>query len=411
VAQVLLLAMPLEGQLDQPVEQLRVGHPARLEQLGVDARLGEPGDRVDLVDEHAIRAALERGGVGPDQIDYVIMGQVLTAGAGQNPARIAAVGAGIPMSVPAITVNKVCLSGIDAIVLADQLLRAGDYDIVVAGGMESMSLAPHLLPSGFGYGDIMVHDSLERDGLWDYFTNQSMGALTDVTNAAGSGASREEQDTFAAESHLKAAKAWKDGLFDDEVVPVTMPQRRGDPLVVSKDEGIRVDASPASLAGLRPSFRPDGTITAGSSSPLSDGAAAVVITSRHTAQRLGLTWLAQIGSHASVAGPDSTLQLQPARAVAAACAKSGLAPTDLDLLEINEAFAAVGIVSTRQLGVDPARVNIDGGAIALGHPLGSTGARLITTLLHELERSDKEIGLVTMCCGGGLGTGTLIQRV
>ena len=357
----------------------------------------------------AIRAALERSHIPPASVGYVIMGQVVTAGAGQNPARIAAVGAGIPMSVPAITINKVCLSGIDAIVLADQLLRAGDYDIVVAGGMESMSLAPHLLPSGFGYGDIMVHDSLERDGLWDYFTNQSMGALTDVTNAAGSGASREEQDTFAAESHLKAAKAWKDGLFDDEVVPVTIPQRRGDPLVVSKDEGIRADASAASLAGLRPSFRPDGTITAGSSSPLSDGAAAVVITSRQTAQRLGLTWLAQIGSHASVAGPDSTLQLQPARAITAACAKSGIAPSDLDLLEINEAFAALGIVSIRHLGVDSARVNIDGGAIALGHPLAMSGARICLHLALALARRGGGIGAAALCGGGGQGEALLLH--
>ncbi len=357
----------------------------------------------------AIREALERSHVPPESVDYVIMGQVVSAGAGQNPARIAAAAAGVPMSVSAVTINKVCLSGIDAIILADQLIRSGDYDVVVAGGMESMSQAPHLLPSGFGYGDVMVHDALERDGLWDYFTNQSMGALTEDTNAATGGPIRTEQDAFAAHSHVKAAKAWKDGLFDNEVVAVNVPQRRGEPELVTKDEGIRTDISVGSLAGLRPSFRPDGTITAGSSSPLSDGAAAVVITSRQTAERLGLTWLAQIGSHASVAGPDSTLQLQPAQAIESACAKSGLLPTDLDLVEINEAFAAVGIVSTRQLGVDPARVNVDGGAIALGHPLGMSGTRIVLHLALALARAGGGTGAAALCGGGGQGEALLLH--
>ena len=358
----------------------------------------------------AIREALERAHVPAESVGYVIMGQVVSAGAGQNPARIAAAEAGIPMSVPAVTINKVCLSGIDAIVLADQMIRAGDYDIVVAGGMESMSQAPHLLPPGFPYGDILMHDSVERDGLWDYFTNQSMGTLTEDRNAEGGGIVRTEQDAFAAHSHLKAAKAWKDGLFDDEVVSVIVPQRRGEPEVVSKDEGIRTDVTAVSLAGLRPAFRADGTITAGSSSPLSDGAAAVVITSRSNAERLGLTWLAEIGAHATVAGPDSTLQLQPAHAIRAACEKSGLQPTELDLIEINEAFAAVGIVSTRELGVDPARVNTDGGAIALGHPLGMSGTRIVLHLALALARHGGGIGAAALCGGGGQGE-ALVLRV
>lgn len=357
----------------------------------------------------AIRAALERSHVAPESVGYVVMGQVITAGAGQNPARIAAAGAGIPMSAPAVTVNKVCLSGIDAIVLADQLVRSGDYDIVVAGGMESMSLAPHLLPSALGYGDVAIHDALERDGLWDYFTDQSMGALTEAANSVPGGVSRVDQDAFATASHVNAAKAWKEGVFEDEVVPVTVPQRRGEPVVVTRDEGIRTDVSAVSLAALRPSFRADGTITAGSASPLSDGAAAVVITSRRTAERLGLTWLAEITSHASVGGPDSTLQAQPARAIEAACAKAGLSPTDLDLLEINEAFAAVGIVSCRQLGVDPARVNIDGGAIALGHPLGMSGARISLHLALALARRGGGTGAAALCGGGGQGEALLLH--
>ena len=313
------------------------------------------------------------------------------------------------MSAPAVTVNKVCLSGIDAIILADQLIRCGDYDIVVAGGMESMSLAPHLLPSTLGYGDVAMHDALERDGLWDYFTDQSMGALTEDANRSEGGVSRAEQDAFAAASHVKAANAWKEGLFDHEVVPVTVPQRRGDPLVVRRDEGIRTDVSVVSLAALRPSFRSDGTITAGSASPLSDGAAAVVVTSRRTAERLGLSWLAEIASHACVGGPDSTLQLQPARAIAAACAKAGLSLTDLDLLEINEAFAAVGVASTRALGVDPDRVNIDGGAIALGHPLGMSGARISLHLALALGRRGGGIGAAALCGGGGQGEALLLR--
>jgi len=357
----------------------------------------------------AIRAALDRSGIEPATIDYVVMGQVVTAGAGQNPARIAAVGARIPMGVPATTVNNVCLSGMNSIVLADQLIRCGDYDIVVAGGMESMSQAPHLLPSAFSYGDIMVHDSLERDGLWDYFTNQSMGALTDEANGTELGISRADQDSFAVESHRRAAAAWDEGVFDDEVVPVRVPRRRGGEDILVKDEGIRVDASLEAMANLKPAFRPDGTMTAGTSSPLSDGAAAVVVTSRRTADRLGLNWLAEITAHSTVAGPDSTLQYQPAYAIEKACKTGGLSPSELDLVEINEAFATVGIASTRRLGLDPARVNVDGGAIALGHPLGMSGTRITLHLALALARRREGFGAAALCGGGGQGEAVILR--
>ncbi|PPJ17208.1 acetyl-CoA C-acetyltransferase, partial [Nocardia nova] len=327
----------------------------------------------------AIKAALERGGVAPEQVDYVIMGQVLTAGAGQMPARQAAVAGGIPMDVAALTLNKVCLSGINAIALADQLIRAGEYEIVVAGGQESMSRAPHMLEKsreGFKYGDVTLRDHMAYDGLHDIFTDQAMGALTESRNA-GDGIGRAEQDAFAAASHQKAAAAWKNGVFADEVVPVSVPQRKGDPIVVSEDEGVRPDTTVESLGKLRPAFAKDGTITAGSASQISDGAAAVVVMSKQKAQALGLSWIAEIGAAGVVAGPDSTLQDQPANAIAKACAKEGIAPADLDLVEINEAFAAVGIASTRKLGIDPDKVNVNGGAIAIGHPLGMSGARIV----------------------------------
>ena len=356
----------------------------------------------------AIRAAIERSGVSPDAIGYVVMGHVVTAGAGQNPARIAAVAAGVPMAVPAVTVNNVCLSGMNSIVLADQLIRSGDYDIVVAGGMESMSQAPHLLPSAFSYGDVMVHDALERDGLWDYFTNQSMGALTDETNGGHDQITRLDQDAFAVDSHRRAAAAWDAGVFADEVVPVAVPRRRGGEDIIEKDEGIRVDANLEAMATLRPAFRPDGTLTAGTSSPLSDGAAAVVITSRRTAERLGLTWLAEITAHATVAGPDSTLQHQPAHAIETACKTAGVQATELDLVEINEAFAAVGVASTRLLGVDPAKVNADGGAIALGHPLGMSGTRITLHLALALARRGGGVGAAGLCGGGGQGQAVVL---
>lgn len=359
----------------------------------------------------AIKAALERGGVAPEQVDYVIMGQVLTAGAGQIPARQAAVAAGIPMDVPALTVNKVCLSGINAIALADQLIRAGEYEIVVAGGQESMSRAPHMLEKsreGFKYGDVTLRDHMAYDGLHDIFTDQAMGALTESRNA-GDGIGRAEQDAFAAASHQKAAAAWKNGVFTDEVVPVSVPQRKGDPIVVSEDEGVRADTTVESLGKLRPAFAKDGTITAGSASQISDGAAAVVVMSKAKAQELGLSPIAEIGAAGVVAGPDSTLQDQPANAIAKACAKEGISPADLDLVEINEAFAAVGIASTRKLGIDPEKVNVNGGAIAIGHPLGMSGARIVLHLALELKRRGGGVGAAALCGGGGQGDALIVR--
>ncbi len=361
----------------------------------------------------AIRGALDKAGLRPETVEYVIMGQVLTAGAGQIPARQAAAKAGIPLTVPALTVNKVCLSGIDAIALADQLIRAGEFEVVVAGGQESMSQAPHLLPGsrqGFKYGDVPLRDHMQHDGLWDAFTDQAMGSLTEAANAADRHFSREEQDAYAARSHQLAAQAWKNGLFDDEVVPVPIPQRKGDPVLFKDDEGIRPDTTVETLARLRPAFRPDGTITAGSASPISDGAAAVVVMSRAKAEELGLTWLAEIGAHGVVAGPDSTLQHQPATAIRKACAKEGIEIADLDLLEINEAFAAVGLASARELGVDVELMNVNGGAIALGHPIGMSGARVVLHLALELARRGGGIGAAALCGGGGQGD-ALVLRV
>ncbi|MFD4180418.1 acetyl-CoA C-acetyltransferase [Rhodococcus sp. NPDC058514] len=361
----------------------------------------------------AIRGALEKAGVAPEKVEYVIMGQVLTAGAGQMPARQAAVAAGIPMDVPALSINKVCLSGVDAIALADQLIRAGEFGIVVAGGQESMSRAPHMLEKsreGFKYGDVSMRDHMAYDGLHDIFTDQAMGLLTEQVNQEEAAhITREEQDAFAAASHQNAARAWKNGLFDDEVVPVEIPQRKGDPIVFAEDEGIRADTTVESLSALRPAFSKDGTITAGSASPISDGAAAVVVMSKAKAQELGLTWIAEIGAHGVVAGPDSTLQSQPARAIAKACAKEGIAPTDLDLIEINEAFAAVGIASTRELGLDAAKVNVNGGAIAVGHPLGMSGARIALHLALELGRRGGGVGAAALCGGGGQGDALIIR--
>ncbi|MHA4850778.1 acetyl-CoA C-acetyltransferase [Rhodococcus sp. MSC1_016] len=361
----------------------------------------------------AIKGALEKAGVAPDQVEYVIMGQVLTAGAGQMPARQAAVAAGIPMDVPALTVNKVCLSGIDAIALADQLIRAGEFEVVVAGGQESMSRAPHLLEKsreGFKYGDVTMRDHMAFDGLHDIFTDQAMGNLTEARNKSDSvPVSREDQDAFAAASHQNAARAWKDGLFDDEVVPVSIPQRKGDPVVFAADEGVRADTTIDTLAKLRPAFAKDGTVTAGSASQISDGAAAVVVMSKAKAEELGLEWLAEIGPHGVVAGMDSTLQSQPARAIAKACAKEGIDPKDLDLVEINEAFAAVGIVSTRELGLDPAKVNVNGGAIAVGHPLGMSGARVTLHLALEMQRRGGGVGVAALCGGGGQGDALIVR--
>jgi acetyl-CoA C-acetyltransferase len=360
----------------------------------------------------AIQGALERAGVSPEQVDYVIMGQVLQAGTGQIPARQAATKAGIPMSVPALTVNKVCLSGMNAIALADQLVRAGEYDIVVAGGQESMTNAPHLLPKsreGYKYGDVQVLDHMAYDGLWDVFTDQAMGALTEKCNTDGLNLSREQQDGFSARSHQRAAEGWKNGLFDDEVVKVEVPQRRGDALVVDTDEGVRGDTSAESLGKLRPAFAKDGTITAGSASQISDGGCAVVVMSKAKAEELGLTWLAEVGAAGSVAGPDSTLQMQPANAIAQACRKEGIDPADLDLVEINEAFAAVGIASARELGIDEDKVNVNGGAIALGHPIGMSGARIVLHLALELRRRGGGVGAAALCGGGGQGDALIVR--
>ncbi|MFC9839376.1 acetyl-CoA C-acetyltransferase [Rhodococcus sp. NPDC127530] len=360
----------------------------------------------------AIDAALGKAGVAPDQVQYVIMGQVLTAGAGQMPARQAAAKAGIPMSTPSLNINKVCLSGVESIILADQFIRSGAFDVIVAGGMESMSQAPHLLPGsrgGFKYGDVTLVDHMALDGLHDAFTDQPMGLLTEAGNDKDVIA-REDQDAFAARSHQLAAKAWDNGIFDDEVVAVEIPARRGESTWLRRDEGIRPDTTAQTLARLRGAFRDGGTVTAGNASTINDGAAAVVVMSKERAEAEGLTWLAEIGEHGMVAGPDSGLQFQPSGAIAKACDAAGIAPAELDLIEINEAFAAVGIASTRELGVDPDRVNVNGGAIALGHPIGMSGARITLHLALELQRRGGGTGAVALCGGGGQGD-ALILRV
>ncbi|HEV7626808.1 MAG TPA: acetyl-CoA C-acetyltransferase [Streptomyces sp.] len=362
----------------------------------------------------AIKAALERAGIGGDQVEYVIMGQVLQAGAGQIPARQAAVKAGIPMNVPALTINKVCLSGLDAIALADQLVRAGEFDVVVAGGQESMTNAPHLLPNsreGYKYGAVEMLDAMAHDGLTDSFENIPMGASTEKHNTR-LGIARPEQDEIAARSHQRAAAAQKNGLFDAEITPVEVPQRKGDPVVFSQDEGIRGETTAESLGKLRPAFAKDGTITAGSASQISDGAAAVVVMSRAKAEELGLEWLAEIGAHGNVAGPDNSLQSQPSRAIEHALSKQdgGPSASDLDLIEINEAFAAVAVQSIKDLGVSPEKVNVNGGAIALGHPIGMSGARIVLHLALELQRRGGGIGAAALCGGGGQGD-ALVLRV
>ncbi|WP_255952005.1 acetyl-CoA C-acetyltransferase [Streptomyces odontomachi] len=359
----------------------------------------------------AIKAALERAGVTGDQVQYVIMGQVLQAGAGQIPARQAAVKAGIPMDVPALTINKVCLSGLDAIALADQLIRAGEFDVVVAGGQESMTNAPHLLPQGrqgVKYGAMQVLDAMAHDGLTDSFENIAMGESTEKHNTR-LGIARPEQDAFAALSHQRAAAAQQAGRFKAEITPVTIPQRRGEPVVFDTDEGIRAETTVESLAKLRPAFSKDGTITAGSASQISDGAAAVVVMSRARAEALGLTWLAEIGAHGNVAGPDNSLQSQPSRAIQHALKKDGLSVGDLDLIEINEAFAAVAVQSMNDLGVTSERVNVNGGAIALGHPIGMSGARLALHLALELQRRGGGVGAAGLCGGGGQGDALIVR--
>jgi acetyl-CoA C-acetyltransferase len=359
----------------------------------------------------AIAGALERAGVRPDQVDYVIMGQVLQAGAGQIPARQAAVAAGIPMTVPALTVNKVCLSGLDAIALAAQAIRLGEHDVVVAGGMESMTRTPHLLPNsraGYKYGPFEVLDSMALDALTDAFDHLSMGESTE-NSGRKLGITREQQDEFAARSHQRAATAVKDGLFAAEIVGVPIPQRGGEPLLVTEDEGIRANTTVESLAKLRPAFAKDGTITAGSASQISDGAAAVVVTSAEFAERAGLTILAEIGAHGNVAGPDNSLHSQPSHAISQALAKAGQSVSDLDLIEINEAFSVVAIQSMRDLGVTPDMVNVNGGAIAIGHPIGASGCRIALHLVYELGRRGGGLGAAGLCGGGGQGEALLFQ--
>lgn len=360
----------------------------------------------------ALRRALERSGLSPDAVDAVIFGQVLQAGAGQNPARQTAIAAGIGWDVPAVTINKVCLSGLVSVTDAARLIRTGDAEVVIAGGQESMTNAPHVLPGsrkGWTYGSIQAVDSAAHDGLTDAFEGISMGASTErYTEKLG--LTREAQDAFAATSHQRAGRAAADGTFDDEIAPVSIPQRRGEPIVVSSDEGVRTDSTVETLARLRPSFADGGTLTAGNSSPLSDGAAALVLTSREKAERLGLDWLAVVGASGQVAGPDNSLHSQPSHAIAAALAKTDWTVDDLDLVEINEAFAAVGLQSMADLGLDPEKVNIHGGAIALGHPIGASGARLAGHAAHELARRGSGRAAVALCGGGGQGEALLLWR-
>jgi acetyl-CoA C-acetyltransferase len=359
----------------------------------------------------AVKAAMERAGITGEQVDYVILGQVLQGGAGQMPARQATVKAGIPMSVPSLLVNKVCLSGLAAIALADQLIGAGEFEIVVAGGMESMTNAPHALPGlrkGHKYGAVEMLDIMAHDGLVDAFDHIPMGESTDRYSAK-LGLTRAEQDEFAARSHQRAAAAQKNGVFDEEIVPVQVPQRRGEPIEMREDEGIRGDTTAEVLAKLRPAFSREGTITAGTSSPISDGACAVVVMSRAAAERLGAPVLAEIGAHGTVAGPDNSLHSQPSNAIMAALGKAGLSVADLDLVEINEAFAAVGVQSMRDLGIGPEITNVNGGAIALGHPIGMSGARLALTMVLELRRRGGGLGAAALCGGGGQGDALLLK--
>jgi len=359
----------------------------------------------------AISAALERAGISGEQVEYVIMGHVIQAGQGQITARQAALKGGIPMDVPAITINKVCLSGLNAIAMADLYISSGHYDIVVAGGMESMTNAPHMLAgarAGYRYGDGKLVDATAHDGLFCSIDNVPMGEGTERYNE-GLGISREDQDEFSSRSHERAAAAMKEGRFADEIVPVEIPQRKGEPLVVSEDEGVRPGTTAESLAKLRPAFAPDGTITAGSASQISDGACAVVVMSRAKAEELGAPILAEVGAAGFVAGPDPSLQSQPSRAIAKALEKEGIGASDVDLFEINEAFAAVGIKSMRDLGVSPDVVNVNGGAISLGHPVGMSGARIVLSLAMELKRRGGGVGAAGLCGGGGQGDALVIR--
>jgi acetyl-CoA C-acetyltransferase len=361
----------------------------------------------------AIKAALERSGVAPEDVDYVFMGQVLLAGQGQIPARQAAVKAGIPLNVPATTVNKVCLSGLNSIYLADLMIQAGEADVVIAGGMESMTQAPYLMPNGRAgarYGNTELHDAIIRDGLWCAFDACLMGLGTERYSAGT--ISRDAQDNFAVVSNERAANAIKDGRFADEIVPVGVPQRKGDPLLIETDEGVRPGTSMESLGGLKPAFDREGTITAGNASQISDGGSAVVMMSAKALERFGVAPLGRVVSYGQVAGPDSvSLLQQPSRAIMNALAKVGRGIGDVDLFEINEAFAAVGIASMADLGITDTVTNVNGGAIALGHPIGMSGNRLALTVLHELRRRGGGTGAVALCGGGGQGDALIVETV
>ena len=359
----------------------------------------------------AIKGALDRAGITPDQVEYVVLGQVLQAGAGQVPARQAAVKAGIPMSTPAVNVNKVCLSGLNAIIQADQLISQGIFDIVVAGGMESMTNAPHVLPKsreGYKYGAIEVLDTMAHDGLFCAFDTEAMGAATERYSRE-LGITRDQMDEFSARSHQLAAQAQKNGVFDDEIVPVEIPQRKGDPIVVKDDEGVRADTTAETMRKLRPAFSADGTITAGSASQISDGAAAVVVMSRAKAEELGVPVLAEIGEPGMVAGPTPSLLPQPFNAIRDALKRAGMTAEQLDLVEINEAFASVALASMKELGIPEDKVNPNGGAIALGHPIGMSGARIAFHLALELQRRGGGVGAAALCGGGGQGDALLLR--
>jgi acetyl-CoA C-acetyltransferase len=361
----------------------------------------------------AIKGALEKAGISPDQVDYVIMGQVIQAGAGQITARQAAFNAGIPMDVPATTINKVCLSGLNAIYLADLMIQAGEADIVVAGGMESMTNAPYLLPgarAGFRIGDQKVVDSMMHDGLYCAFDMCAMGAGTEKY-AASAGLEREPQDQFSATSHQRAAAAIKNGLFDDEIVPVPVPQRKGDPVMVTEDEGVRGDTTGESLAQLRPAFDKAGNITAGNASQISDGASATIVVSKAKAEELGITPLGEVVGYGQVGGPDPSLLTQPSRAIKDALQRSGLSQDKIGLYELNEAFAAVGLASMKDLGIGDDVTNVNGGAIALGHPVGMSGNRLALHLLLEMKRQGVEYGAAALCGGGGQGDAILLKSL
>lgn len=362
---------------------------------------------------HAIRAALERSGLRADQVEAVIVGQVIQAGAGQGPARQASIGAGIGWDVPTVTVNKLCLSGLTAVIDAARMIRAGEADFVVAAGQESMTNAPHLLKglrSGVAIGDSPLLDSLNNDGLQDPFSGQLMGSATDAGNPAR-GISRQEQDEVAARSHQRADAARAAGILAEEITPMEVPQRKGPAILISDDESIRPTTTLETLSQLKPAFAKgqEATITAGSSSPLSDGAAAVVIASKSAAEALGLEWIAEIGAHGQTAGPDGSLHSQPSRAIETALKREGITAAELDLIEINEAFASVVIQSARDLGIGTARINAEGGAIALGHPVGASGARLALHQALALQRRGGGTGVVALCGGGGQGDALILK--